>query len=595
MVKTVSNDERVLARVDDVVEGELLGVEVDDIELVLVNVEGSIRVFEGRCPHMGALLAEGELEAGQVVCRVHQWRFDGCSGAKVDDPAICLKSLPVSIVDGQVVATQTDLQAVGRHNRAPFTKSCLPGEALPGPRPWPLVGSLLSIDRQAFHLTLEAWARQYGDIYQVRLATTTAIIVSDEGIVNELFKARPGAFRRSSQLELVSISGMNTEGVFMAEGERWHKQRPVIMESLDTRHLKQFYPLLLSVTERLGRRWRLSAGQSVDVQADLMRFTVDVTTSLAFGQDINTLEAEGDVIQKHLDKIFPTIQRRLLTPFPYWQYFKLPVDREAERSARFVMDEVGKIVADCRALLQAQPHLREQPENLLQSLLVAVDDESRGFSEKEMVDNVTTMLLAGEDTTANSLAWAIYFLVKYPAVQTRLREEIKAALGDGLPTSGDQLRALPYLDGVIHESMRLKPVAPINGLEANEDFVATGTTLKSGLALRKGDFIIALTRVMASREADFPEPGAFRPERWLPENRANQVNQRAFIPFGSGPRLCPGRSLALLEMKLVLVMILQQFEIEARVDFNEVKEALAFTMSPVGLRAAFIPVEEKSE
>ncbi|HAD08264.1 MAG TPA: cytochrome P450, partial [Porticoccaceae bacterium] len=398
MVKTVSNDERVLARVDDVVEGELLGVEVDDIELVLVNVEGSIRVFEGRCPHMGALLAEGELEAGQVVCRVHQWRFDGCSGAKVDDPAICLKSLPVSIVDGQVVATQTDLQAVGRHNEVPSTKSCLPGEALPGPRPWPLVGSLLSIDRQAFHLTLEAWARQYGDIYQVRLATTTAIIVSDEGIVNELFKARPGAFRRSSQLELVSISGMNTEGVFMAEGERWHKQRPVIMESLDTRHLKQFYPLLLSVTERLGRRWRLSAGQSVDVQADLMRFTVDVTTSLAFGQDINTLEAEGDVIQKHLDKIFPTIQRRLLTPFPYWQYFKLPVDREAERSARFVMDEVGKIVADCRALLQAQPHLREQPENLLQSLLVAVDDESRGFSEKEMVDNVTTMLLAGEDT-----------------------------------------------------------------------------------------------------------------------------------------------------------------------------------------------------
>ena len=176
------------------------------------------------------------------------------------------------------------------------------------------------------------------------------------------------------------------------------------------------------------------------------------------------------------------------------------------------------------------------------------------------------------------------------AAQTRLREEITTSLGNELPSAGDRLRALPYLDGVIHESMRLKPVAPINGLEANEDFNAHGTTVKTGLALKKGDFIIALTRIMASREEDFPDAEAFRPERWLPENRGEQVNQRAFIPFGSGPRLCPGRSLALLEMKLVLVMILQRFEIEARVDLNEVKEQLAFTMSPVGLRVAFKPL-----
>ena len=219
-----------------------------------------------------------------------------------------------------------------------------------------------------------------------------------------------------------------------------------------------------------------------------------------------------------------------------------------------------------------------------------MSDESSGFSEKEMVDNVTTMLLAGEDTTANSLAWTLYFLVRYPEVQTRLRQEIQSSLGDTLPCSADQLRALPYLDGVIHESMRLKPVAPINGLEANEDFIADGMTTNIGLELKKGDFVIALTRVMASREEDFPEAGAFRPERWLPDKRGEQVNQRAFIPFGSGPRLCPGRSLALLEMKLVLVMVLQQFEIEARVDPNDVKETLAFTMSPVGLRVAFKPV-----
>lgn len=590
MANTSADHEIILAQLADVAEGKPLGVDAEGVELVLIGVEGAIHAFEGRCPHMGALLAEAELESGQLVCRAHHWRFDTRSGAREADPAICLKSLPVSIVDGRVVARRADVHAMGEKTQASSDKPCLPKERLPGPRPWPLVGSLLAIDRRAFHRSLEAWARQYGDVYQLRLASTTAIVIADEGLANELFKARPGSFRRASQLELVGISGMNAEGVFMAEGERWHRQRPVIMESLDTRHLRQFYPLLLSVTERLGRRWRRSAGQAIDVQADLMRFTVDVTTSLAFGQDINTLDAEGDVIQKHLDKIFPTVQRRLLTPFPYWRYFRLPADREAERSARVVIDEVGQMIAECRALLEVQPQLRAQPENLLQSLLVAVDDESSGFSEKEVVDNVTTMLLAGEDTTANSLAWAIYFLVKYPAAQTRLREEITTSLGNELPSAGDRLRALPYLDGVIHESMRLKPVAPINGLEANKDFNAHGTTVKTGLALKKGDFIIALTRIMASREEDFPDAGAFRPERWLPENRGEQVNQRAFIPFGSGPRLCPGRSLALLEMKLVLVMILQRFEIEARVDLNEVKEQLAFTMSPVGLRVAFKPL-----
>ena len=590
MASSKADQQVILAQVADVAEGKPLGVEAQGVELVLLNVEGTVRAFDGRCPHMGALLAEGELKSGQLVCRVHQWRFDACSGAKVDDPATCLKPLPVSVIDGRIEAARSDLQAMEQSAHSPPNKPCLPKERLPGPRSWPLVGSLLAIDRQAFHLSLERWARQYGDLYQVRLATTTAIVISDAGLANELFKARPGSFRRASQLELVSISGMNTEGVFMAEGERWHRQRPVIMESLDTRHLKRFYPVLLSVTQRLGRRWRQRAGQTIDVQADLMRFTVDVTTSLAFGQDINTLDAEGDVIQKHLDKIFPTIQRRLLTPFPYWRYFKLPADREAERSAHYVMEEVSKIIAQCRVLLEAEPALREQPENLLQSLLVAVSDESSGFSEKEMVDNVTTMLLAGEDTTANSLAWTLYFLVRYPEVQTRLRQEIQSSLGDTLPCSADQLRALPYLDGVIHESMRLKPVAPINGLEANEDFIADGMTTNIGLELKKGDFVIALTRVMASREEDFPEAGAFRPERWLPDKRGEQVNQRAFIPFGSGPRLCPGRSLALLEMKLVLVMVLQQFEIEARVDPNDVKETLAFTMSPVGLRVAFKPV-----
>ena len=582
-----------LANVADLNLDALMGVNVDGVELVLMNTGNQIRAFEGRCPHMGTLLAEGELEKDisgkdQLVCRAHQWRFDCetgyATGKKKGDKDICLVSVAVQISDGQVTAFETDLAKLRGADSGSLAN---PVQHLPGPRPWPVVGSLLSINRRAFHLTLESWAEQYGPLYKCRLGRLEMVVVSDATIANALLKARPDTFRRSSQLETASISGMNTQGIFMAEGDRWRKQRPVIMQSLDTRHLQQFFPLLVTVTERLCRRWSGTGGKSVDVQSDLMRFTVDVTTSLAFGQDTNTLESEGDIIQEHLDKIFPTVQRRLLTPFPYWHYFRLPADRDAEKSVQIVYQAVKEFVAQAKKTLDENLQLRENPQNLLQSLLVAVSDEhsesgkGKYFSEREVTDNVMTMLLAGEDTTANSLAWVIYFLVKHPDIQDQLRTEIDMVLvGKPLSTFA-QVKTIPYLDGVIHESMRLKPVAPLNVIEANVDFST------EGLSLKKGAYVGILTRAMAMKETDFADAASFRPERWLTGAGVGQINQRAFIPFGSGPRLCPGRSLALLEMKLVLVMIMQNFIISPCVDLDSVKEEFSFTMNPHGLKVSF--------
>lgn len=610
-----------LANLNDLSVGTLTAVNIDGVDLVLVNNAGDIKAFEGRCPHMGTLLAEGELQNGELVCRTHHWRFDCVTGKKSHSHGICLAKLPLQIQDGKVLANASELASFTSGTETRDTKisfdpsinhaatqhaptadsrsNLLDMESLPGPRPLPLLGNMLSIDRRAFHRTLEAWAQQYGAVYRCWMGRKSMVVVSDEGIANAILKARPDTFRRTSQLEVVSISGMNTHGVFMAEGSRWRKQRPVIMQSLDTRHLKQFFPVLVAVTDRLRRRWSGADRQVVDVQSDLMRFTVDVTTSLAFGQDTNTLETEGDVIQQHLDKIFPTLQRRLLMPFAYWRYFRLPTDRDAEKSVGIVYQAVTKFIEQAKKALDDSPQLRENPENLLQSLLMAATSEDvavegEGFSEKEVADNVMTMLLAGEDTTANSLAWTIYFLVKYPEVQHKLRAEIFSVLGDAPIAEFEQLRDLPYLDGVIHEAMRLKPVAPLNVVEANVDCVV------DNLSFKKGDFVTILARTMATNPSDFPDAQSYKPERWLANARINvgagagagdkgerQVNQRAFIPFGSGPRLCPGRSLALLEMKMVLVMMMQNFTISPGADLDKVREELSFTMSPRGLLLAF--------
>jgi cytochrome P450 len=407
-------------------------------------------------------------------------------------------------------------------------------------------------------------------------------VVSYAELANSVLRARPDEFRRSSQLERVSVLGVSTRGIFMAEGDRWRRQRPVVAQSLDTGHLRQFFPTLVKVTRRLQRRWQADGAGGRDVQSDLMRFTVDVTASLAFGQDINTQEQEGEVIQQHLDKIFPTIQRRLLAPFPYWRWLRLPGDRDLARSVGRIYELIAEFVAAARAQLAVRPQLREHPENLLQSLLVAAETDA-AFDAREIADNVLTMLLAGEDTTANSLAWTLYFMARHPEIQERMHAEVATVTGGGELATFAQTRELPYADAVINEAMRLKPVAPLNILEANRELRI------GGLQLRKGDAVAILSRAIARRET--AEPQRFDPERWLRaegEGGRRTVNPRSFLPFGAGPRLCPGRSLALLEMKVVLAMVARRFRVEAACDLDQVTERLAFTMSPCGLRLRLI-------
>lgn len=586
-----------IALLSDIPETGLLGTSVHGVDLVLIRHRDQIRAFEGRCPHQGTLLAEGELVSDadssstsavpQLICRSHQWRFDCLSGQRLDQQGTCLRSYPVTVVDGLIYISPEALDDPARVVDRTGARKLLSSATIPGPKPVPFLGNVLQIDRRAFHQTLEKWAAEYGPLFCYRIGSRQMFATADAELANQALKARPEDFRRPEQLQKISIRGMNALGVFAAEGEHWRRQRPVVMQSLDNKHLRQFFPTLLTVTERLGRRWQRAADSAagVDVQSDLMRYTVDVTTTLAFAQDTNTLETEGDVIQKHLDQIFPTMQRRLLSPFPYWRYVRLPADRQVEESVEYVYAAVKEFIRRGREQLVADPGKREHPGNLLQSLLVAADEGEEGFSEADVADNVLTMLLAGEDTTANTLAWALYYLAQYPEVQQKMRDEVAGVTGGGDLESYEQTRQLRFIEAVVHETMRLKPVAPINGLQALRDVQLGEWTI------RKGDSLTILARVMAMNNTDFPDAEAFKPERWITEpGEQRQVNPRSFMPFGSGPRLCPGRSLALLEIKSVLAMVVSKFQVTAAADLNSVTEQMQFTMSPVGLRICFKPL-----
>ena len=545
----------------------------NEADIVLVKSRGNWRAFEGRCPHQGALLGEGELDGGALVCRNHRWRFSVGSGQREGGPE-CLASCPVAERDGGVFVDVTGLKKRSAPNAA--TRSL---DDLPGPNGWPLVGNMHQLDATKVHLVLEEWAGRYGSIYQFRMGSKRVVATTDPALIEQTLRARPEVFRRSSRMDVV-LSEIGIRGVFNAEGEAWRPQRKLSVAALAQRNLRQLYPSIRMVSERMKRRWERHAtdGEVLDVVDELKQFTVDVTMLIAFGHDANTIERADDVIQRELEVILPAISRRIFAIFPIWRYVPMPSDRRLNRAFATVRDWLDGLLSDVRVRLKAEPDRANKPSNFIEAMLTSVDEDGKPFSDDVIMSNLITMLLAGEDTTAFTLAWAVHQLCDYPRWASELRREADAVVGsENVAVDVDAANRLNRANAVANETMRLRPVAPLLVLDAKVD-----TTL-GDLLLPKGTGVAVLPRPPALDQTNFVDPFAFRPERWLGD-ASGPHNVSTHLPFGSGPRMCPGRSLALLEMKTFLSMLYKNFDVERVGASKDVSELFGFTMSPAGLR-----------
>jgi cytochrome P450/nitrite reductase/ring-hydroxylating ferredoxin subunit len=546
----------------------------DGFDVVIVRTPAGLRAFEGRCPHQGALLGEGELDGDTLVCRNHRWRFSVDSGQREGGPQ-CLLSCPVVERERAIFV---DVSGLSRGPGQIAPKRTL--DDLPGPRGLPLLGNVHQLDLTKLHLILERWAAQYGPVYLFKMGLARAVVLSDPKWCDQVLRARPETFTRDSHIAPVA-SEMGLDGVFSAEGEAWRPQRRLAMFALAQRHLRGLYPKLQTVTARLKKRWeRLAdAGAPLDVVEELKRFTVDVTTLVTFGHDLNTVEQGDDVIQRKLEIVLPEFNRRLFALFPTWRLVRLPRDRRLDRALAELRAWLGELVVAARTRLAAEPGRAEKPSNFLEAMLSARDDEGRPFSNDVIFGNLMTMLVAGEDTTAYELGWAIHQLCDSSESVMELRREADEFLGTS-DVAGDIETAnkLIWTGAVANETMRLRPVTPVVViLEAKVE------TVVGDLLLPEGTRVFVLTRPAAYDPDHFAEPHAFRPRRWLGET-AGAHDVSAHIPFGSGPRICPGRGLALLEMKLLLSMLYRNFNVERVSGAEGVRENFAFTMSPVGLK-----------
>lgn len=460
---------------------------------------------------------------------------------------------------------------------------------LPSPRGLPLLGHLHRIKPTALHLQLEQWAKELGTPFRIDLGPVPVLVDDDPEVAQAALRDRPEGLRRPIVIESV-FAEMGLEGLFAAEGAPWLAQRRLIMQALNVTHFRGFYPSLKAITERLHRRWLRAgqAGQVLEMTDELMRYTVDVTSTLSFGEDPNTLDNPGHVIQQHLASIFPMIMKRTLSPLPYWRWLPLPADRRLQRDLKAVHAYAHERIARARERMRAEPGT--PPRNALETMLAQADVPGSGFTDEVVVANVLTLLLAGEDTTAHSLAWTLLFLAQHPELQDRLHLQARAALGGhAVCPDHDSVKLLDAFEALALEALRLKPVVAFLALEPWQDMVL------GGVALPRGARYFFINRPAQVSAQQFGCPHAYTPERWASpaagqgEASTGPHNARAFLQFGAGPRVCPGRHLATVEMRLVLSMLLGAFKVELACKPEAIDEVLNFTLMPSRMPVRLVP------
>jgi len=344
------------------------------------------------------------------------------------------------------------------------------------------------------------------------------------------------------------------DGLLTSEGDMWRRHRRLIQPVFSRRDVTGFGPQMTAAVQRLVERWAALPGASlVNVAQEMSALTLEVVGLALFSTDLT-----GDAGQ--MGRAMSAGQRVavLATFLPLsWGPTSTRMVKAAARrlghTAESIEGPVSRLIAARRQA--AEP--AGAAHDLLDVLLCARDERGAALTDAEIADEVATFMLAGHETSANTLAWSLALLSAYPAARERLEEELEAVLGGRDPDAAD-VAALPWARAVVAEALRLYPPAWTIERDALADDDVAGTPVPAGS-------MVAIPPYLVHRHPDFwPDPAGFDPRRFLPGGNGDAATRHryAFIPFGGGKRACVGSSFAELETVLVLATIAQRFRLE---------------------------------
>ncbi len=411
----------------------------------------------------------------------------------------------------------------------------------PGPKGPPLLGVGVQFQYDPLR-RLTAWLREYGDVVHYRVAGTPWYLL---GHPDDIASVLVGEHARYMKDELThELARFVGRGLLTSEGSFWRRQRRIAAPSFQPRHLVGFAATMTDRSQRMLATWPDASAR--DVHEDMMRLTLDIVLQTLFGAaTIPDLDAVGDIVSL----LMADFQQNFLT----WRRL-LPAwfNREAIARIDGARDRLDAILYD----IIRQRRAAADPEHdgdLLGRLLAARDDDGSRMTDLQLRDEVATLFLAGHETTALALSYALHLLAHHPDVQERLHAELEAVL-DGGAAGLEHVARLPFTDAVVRETLRLYPPAWVVGREALEDCTIAGWRIPRGAQV-----LMPLWSVHRDPRW-FEDPERFTPERWL-GGLAERLPRFAYFPFGGGPRVCVGNHFAMLEAVLVLATVAQRYRV----------------------------------
>jgi cytochrome P450 len=443
----------------------------------------------------------------------------------------------------------------------------------PGPSGPPLIGTAFKLAKDPLGFLLQL-GRDYGDVSHTFLGPWSVYMVNHPDLIEEVLLGRHrDCIKDKSTRDLSVLVG---QGLLTSEGEPWQRARRLAAPPLQPKRIAGYAATVIDCAERMCHGF--ASGRERDIHADVTMLTLEIVGKTLLGVDTRS---DAERVSRVLGLFMTFYEKQLYSweavlplAVPTWTRLRL------RRAIRELDRLIYAMIARCRAQGPGAEHF-------LSRLVHAGGEGGAALSDRQLRDEAVTMLLAGHETTALALTFAIFALTQHAEQRTRLRAELDAFFADPAHDPA-AVCELPYLDAFIRESLRLYPPAYAIGREAVKAFDLGGFTLPVGSQIMISQYAI-------QRDARFfPEPERFMPERWL-DASSKALPRFAYFPFGGGPRICIGMHFAMMEIALVLATLVRRIEIAALPDTQLRLDPVVTLRVKGGLRVQVIAKRARNE
>ncbi|KAK3587372.1 hypothetical protein CHS0354_028744 [Potamilus streckersoni] len=440
---------------------------------------------------------------------------------------------------------------------------------IPGPTPIPFLGHIHHIIKKGFQEMDMEMTQIYGNCYGTFFGNIPQLIVTDPEMIKQLLVKQFSEF--TDRPRTIRTTKFFDSAITVAQGEHWKFLRATLSPTFSSNKMRNMTPLISKCLDSLIQNVRtLSEGKkSVEMRELFGAFTMDAICCTGFGLQVESQSNPDDPFIKNAKKALNisvgNLKFLLAAMFPELQRFIREIPILNQEAIDFFIQATKSALADRR---EAQS---ESYRDFLQLMINAHQDEGtdndngeekdlgfdaykrRGMTDAEVLANAIIFFLAAFDTTSNLLTFASYCLATNQDVQDRLRSEINKELGKSKPTY-DNVFNLTYLDMTVNETLRMySPAQRLNRMAVLD------TTL-CGVKIPKGLDVTVSVLSLHYDTKYWENPHKFDPERFSPENK-DRIHPFTFLPFGGGPRNCIGMRLALMETKMAIAALLQNYRI----------------------------------